>query len=85
MIYHTTEYRERRNHFAYFACSAELAGFDTIATRFLGPYRGWDRPLAVEQGRSANSIAHGWAPCGSHQVEVDARSRRNAEIVFLLG
>ncbi|HEV2951735.1 MAG TPA: glycosyl transferase, partial [Actinomycetota bacterium] len=29
VIYHTTEYRERRNHFAYFASSQELAGFDT--------------------------------------------------------
>ena len=49
VIYHTTEYRERRNHFAYFACSAELAGFDTDRDRFLGPYRGWDRPAVVER------------------------------------
>ena len=49
VIYHTTEYRERRNHFAYFACSAELAGFDTERDAFLGPYRGWDRPVVVER------------------------------------
>ncbi len=29
VIYHKTEYRERRDHFAYFACSEPLAGFDT--------------------------------------------------------
>jgi cellobiose phosphorylase len=68
VIYHKTEYRERRDHFAYFACSEPLAGFDTQREEFLGPYRGWDRPRAVERGESANSIAHGWAPHGSHHV-----------------
>jgi cellobiose phosphorylase len=85
VIYHTTEYRERRNHFAYFACSADLAGFDTDRERFLGPYRGWERPAVVEQGRSADSIAHGWAPCGSHHVELVLDPGETHEIVFLLG
>jgi len=85
VIFHTTEYRERRNHFAYFACSSALAGFDTDRDRFLGPYRGWDRPLVVEQGRSGNSIAHGWAPCGSHHVELTLEPGEQREIVFLLG
>ena len=52
VIYHKTEYRERRNHFAYFACSEPLAGFDTQRDVFLGPNRGWESPLAVERGRS---------------------------------
>jgi cellobiose phosphorylase len=85
VIYHKTEYRERRDHFAYFACSAELAGFDTQRDAFLGPYRGWDRPLAVEQGRSGDSIAHGWAPCGSHHVEVMLDPGETRQVVFLLG
>ena len=51
VIYHKTEYRERRDHFAFFACSEPVAGFDTSRDAFLGPYRGWDRPLAVERGR----------------------------------
>ena len=52
VIYHKTEYRERRDHFAYFACSRSLAGFDTQREAFLGPYRGWDKPVAVERGES---------------------------------
>ena len=52
VVYHTTEYRERRNHFAYFACSEEASGFDTQREAFLGPYRGWERPTVVEVGRS---------------------------------
>jgi cellobiose phosphorylase len=85
VIYHTTEYRERRNHFAYFACSEELAGFDTQREDFIGRYRGWDRPVAVEEGRSANSVAHGWAPIGSHHVELELGPGETREIVFVLG
>lgn len=85
VIFHKTEYRERRNHFAYFACSAGLAGFDTSRDAFLGPYRGWDRPLVVEQGRSTDSIAHGWAPCGSHHVELALAPGETREVVFVLG
>jgi cellobiose phosphorylase len=85
VIYHKTEYRERRNHFAFFACSEELAGFDTDRDRFLGPYRGWDRPVAVERGRSGDSVALGWAPCGSHHVELELDPGETREIVFLLG
>jgi cellobiose phosphorylase len=85
VIYHKTEYRERRNHFAYFACSEPLAGFDTQRDVFLGRYRGWDRPAVVESGRSAGSIAHGWAPCGSHHVELTVRPGEAREVVFVLG
>ena len=59
-----SEYRERRAHFAYFACSKPPAGYDTQHKAFLGPYRGWDSPPAVERGRFFDSIAHGWAPIG---------------------
>ncbi len=85
VIYHTTEYRERRNHFAYFACSEEVSGFDTQREEFLGRYRGWDRPAVVESGRSRNSIAHGWAPIASHQLELELAPNETRDIVFLLG
>ncbi|TEU11508.1 MAG: glycosyl transferase [Anaerolineales bacterium] len=85
VIYHRTEYRERRNHFAFFACSEELAGFDTQRDVFLGPYRGWDNPAAVERGRSFNSVAHGWAPMGSHHVKVTLEPGETRQIIFLLG
>jgi cellobiose phosphorylase len=85
VVYHKTEYRERRNHFAYFACSAPLTGFDSQREAFLGPYRGWDRPLAVETGRSTDSIAHGWAPCGSHHVMLTLEPGETRDVVFVLG
>ncbi len=85
VIYHKTEYRERRDHFAWFACSAELAGFDTQRDAFLGPYRGWDTPLVVERGASGNSVAHGWAPIGSHHVKLTLKPGETRQIIFVLG
>jgi len=85
VIYHKTEYRERRDHFAYFACSAPLAGYDTHREDFLGPYRGWDKPVVVERGESANSEARSWAPIGSHHVKLTLQPGESRRIIFLLG
>ena len=85
VIYHKTEYRERRDHFAYFGCSEPVAGFATQRETFLGPYRGWDRPMAVERGKAGNSIAHGWAPIGSHHVRLQLEPGETRQIVFVLG
>ncbi len=85
VIYHKTEYRERRDHFAYFACSEPLAGYDTQRDAFLGPYRGWDNPQVVEKGQSGNSEAHGWQPIGSHHVKVALKPGEEKKIIILLG
>ncbi len=85
VIYHKTEYRERRNHFAYFACSEELAGFDTQREAFLGAYRGWDSPAAVQTGQMSNSIAYGWQPIGAHHVRFSLEPGEQNKIIFILG
>lgn len=85
VIYHKTEYRERRDHFAWFACSPKPAGFDTQREDFLGRCRGWDDPAAVARGRSFNSVAHGWAPIGSHHVKLNLNPGETRQVIFLLG
>jgi cellobiose phosphorylase len=85
VIYHKTEYRERRDHFAYFACSEPLVGFDTQRDAFLGPYRGWDDPAAVARGASFDSIAHGWQPIGSHHLKLALQPGESRQVIFLLG
>ena len=85
VIYHKTEYRERRNHFAYFACSAPIIGFETQREAFLGPYKGWETPRAVESGRMTNSIAHGWAPIGAHHFDLSLAPGASTQVVLLLG
>jgi cellobiose phosphorylase len=85
VIYHKTEYRERRDHFAYFACSEPLAGFDTQREAFLGPYRGFHEPLGVARGELSNSVAHGWSPHGAHHVRLTLEPGETREVIFLLG
>jgi cellobiose phosphorylase len=85
VIYHKTEYRERRDHFAYFACSGKVEAFDTQREAFVGPYRSWDKPLAVERGRLTDSVAHGWAPIGAHQVKAELAPGETRQMIFVLG
>jgi cellobiose phosphorylase len=85
VIYHKSEYRERRDHFAFFACSEKIVGYDTQRDAFLGPYRSWDRPIVVEQGRTTDSEAHGWQPMGSHHVRLEMAPGETREIIFVLG
>ena len=69
-IYHKTEYRERRNHYAFYHVNTEIQGFDTDRESFVGLYNGFDAPQAVVEGRPRNSHAHGWSPIASHYIEV---------------
>jgi len=85
VIYHKTEYRERRDHFSYFASSVKPTGFDTQREKFLGPYRGWDNPAVVERGESGNSIAQGWAPVAYQHIKLNLKAGESQQIVFLLG
>ena len=85
VIIHKSEYRERRNHFAYFACSEPMAGYDTDRESFLGPYRGWDAPQAVEAGQTSNSHAFGWQPVGVHHLKVRLPAGEKKKLIFLLG
>ncbi len=84
VVYHTTEYRERRDHYTLFACTAETAGFDTDRDAFLGPHNGLHEPRAVQRGAATNSIAHGWNPIGSHHLKLSLAPRETASFAFVL-
>ena len=84
-IYHKTEYRERRNHFAVYAVNAPVDGFDTDRECFLGAYNGFGEPRAVFENRSGNSVASGWAPVGSHHLRVALKPGERASFIFVLG
>lgn len=85
IIYHKSEYRERRNHFAFLACSEPINGFETQRSAFLGPYRGWDSPQALESGKMSGSIAHGWQPVGVQQVKINLQPGERKKVIFILG
>jgi cellobiose phosphorylase len=85
VIYHKTEYRERRNHFAFFAVSERPDGFDTDRDAFIGNYNGFHDPVAVREGLSRNSVAYGWSPCGSFRNRLTLMPGEKKKINFLLG
>ena len=84
-IYHRTEYRERRNHYAFYAVNAKIDGFDTSRDAFLGTYSGADAPEAVFDGAPRNSVASGWYPIASHMISVTLKPGEEASYVFVLG
>ena len=84
-LYHKTEYKERRNHYAFYHVNMAVNGFDTDRETFLGMYNGFDDPDAVREGRSFNSEAHGWSPIASHFIEIELEPGESKTLVFILG
>lgn len=84
-IYHKTEYRERRNHYAIYSVNTKIDGFDTSRDAFLGAYRGADSPEVIENGKCTNSMASGWSPIASHQINVDLAPGETKTFIFVLG
>ncbi len=84
-LFHKTEFRERRNHYAFFASGTDIDGFDTQRSEFIGAYNGFDCPQAVQQGYANNSIARGWSPVASHYFEVVLEPGETKDFIFMLG
>jgi cellobiose phosphorylase len=84
-IYHKTEYRERRNHYAFYSVNAAISGFDTDRDTFIGMYNGIESPDAVTEGKSRNSIAKGWSPIASHNLSVTLAPGEEKSFIFILG
>ena len=85
VIYHKSEYRERRNHFAFYGVNKEVSGFDTNRESFLGLYNGLHEPENVLEGKANNSVAHGWAPVASHFIEIEIKPGESEDLIFNLG
>lgn len=85
VLYHKTEYRERRNHYAFFGVNRPIDGFDTDRDAFLGRWGGWDAPACVLEKTSRNSVAHGWAPMASHRIRLTLAPNESQSLIFVLG
>ncbi|MDE6341498.1 MAG: glycosyl transferase [Muribaculaceae bacterium] len=84
-IYHKTEFRERRNHYAFYHSTTPADGFDTDREAFIGLYNGFEAPQAVTAGKSTGSVAHGWSPIASHSFNITLAPGEKCELVFQLG
>ncbi len=84
-IYHKTEYRERRNHYAVFSVNQQVDGFDTDRETFIGLYNGFGNPDVVMNDQPCQSDAHGWAPIGSHCIKRTLQPGETQSFIFVLG
>lgn len=84
-IYHKTEYKERRNHYAYYSVNVPIQGFETDRETFFGLYNGFDEPQTVLEGKPTNLVAHGWSPIASHYIEVELAPGESKDLIFVLG
>lgn len=85
VIYHKTEYRERRNHFAYYAVNAPFDSFETDQKAFLGAYGSIEHPKAVEEGKLHNTMASGGSVIGAHHFSITLKPGESRSLIFLLG
>jgi len=85
VIYHKTEYRERRNHFAYYSVNTEIDGFDTDRESFVGLYNSHANPEVILAGKPKNTVAHGWSPIASHYKEIELEPGESTDLIFVLG
>jgi len=83
-IFHKTEYRERRNHYAVYSVNSKIDGFDTSRDAFIGAYRGANEPQVVVEGSCRNSMASGWSPIASHQLNLELQPGETKSFVFTL-
>ena len=84
-IYHRTEYRDRRNHYAFYTVNDAIDGYDTDRDSFIGLYNSFGDPQAVTDGKATNSFADGWAPIASHYKEITLAPGESKTLVFVLG
>ncbi|HOS31147.1 MAG TPA: glycosyl transferase, partial [Treponemataceae bacterium] len=84
-IYHKTEYRERRNHFAFYHVNSNIDGFETDRETFLGLHNNYDHPDAVFADKSTNFVADGWSPVASHRINVSLNAGESKTFIFVLG
>lgn len=83
-IYHKTEYRERRNHYALCAMNSSCDGFDTDRDSFLGTYGSPQMPDAVAAKTSHNSKASGWNPVASFRKDITLKPNEKCQFIYML-
>ena len=85
VIYHKTEYRERRDHYAFYGVNVPAAGWDTDRNTFLGHMGDWSDPQLVREERSAFSKIVGWYPIGCQHLTIELAPGESTRASFVLG
>ncbi len=63
----------------------EVSGYDLDREAFIGNYRAYGNPVAVESGRCTGSTAYGDSGCGGLQGEIELQPGESKEVQVILG
>jgi cellobiose phosphorylase len=85
VVYHKTEYRERRNHYAFYSVNSPVSSIETDRESFTGRYGSFEAPETVRKGGLIGARVSGWSPIASHLIEIDLAPGARRDIVFVLG
>ncbi|MBQ1879216.1 MAG: glycosyl transferase [Bacilli bacterium] len=85
IIYHKTEFRERRNHYAFYYVNHKTSHFESDRDAFLGMHNGFDHPAQVIEGNLKDGVASGWHPIAAHQIDLELEAGESKDLIFILG
>ena len=63
----------------------EIKGYETDLESFLGRYRTYANPLAVENGKCSGFMAAGDNCCGTIQVDIELQPGESKDLIVLMG
>lgn len=75
----------RWDKYAFFTSSEPPLAFDCLEESFIGLYRSWQNPIAVELGRCSNSLGDGREIVAALQHAVELQPGEETHLVFMLG
>lgn len=75
----------RWDKYAFMTSNIPPAKFDCLEEEFMGMYRSWQNPLAVERGECSNSLGNGKEIVGALQHEIDLAPGEEWQLIVLLG
>ena len=64
---------------------AEVASYNGDRSAFIGPYRSYNNPIAVERGSCDNGLNYNQNACGALQTKMTLEPGESKEFVFLMG
>lgn len=64
---------------------ADVSAYNGSLDNFIGSYRGYSNPVAVESGKCDNVLNYNGNACGALQSDVTLKAGETVEVIYLLG
>lgn len=77
--------KDQQRHTFQALVGADVVDYDTDREAFLGPYRTYANPIAVESGHCSGSLGYGDNPCASLQTSIELAQGESKEFLVIMG